>query len=288
MNQKTPLDPRLHPFKADVAALHLGGQVAAERFVEGTLHRVREPVIDMMSDVMGAGRVSQALFGEDVMVYDTEGQWCWGQLLTDNYVGWVSKHALVRANSDAPTHRVAVPLSHATEDSIKVLGTGPLPMGARLRVSDPDIEVGGSSAPFAQTDAGTVPASHLVASDDKVADWVAVAEQFLGAPYVWGGRSALGLDCSALVQLALQMAGVDAPRDSDMQEDALGHAIDPHDGLIRGDLVFWRGHVAIMLDPTQLIHANAWNMAVAEDNLADVDARIRALGGGAITSYKRL
>ena len=270
------LDPRLHAYKADVAAAHLEGQVEAARFVEGVPHRVRVPVSDMFGMLAGESRTSQALFGETFTVYQTEGFWAWGQLDTDGYVGWLSALDLVADDGRAATHRVAPLLSRATDVSIKVLGTGPMPMGAQLRAADTNHSVGGSSAPFRQTDAGAMPAMHLVPTDDAVGDWVAVAEQFHGSPYVWGGRTAMGLDCSALVQLAMQRGGMPCPRDSDMQEAVLGVAIDRAVGLRRGDLVFWPGHVGVMADSEELIHANAWAMAVGIEPLTRVEGRVGA------------
>ncbi len=277
------LDPRLHPYKHDIAAAHLKGEVEADRYVEGKPHRVNEPLTDILSDQMGEARTSQALFGETFMVYQTEGYWAWGQLMTDGYVGWLSALSLVASDGTDPTHLVSAPLTRATDESIKVLGIGPMPMGAQLRVSDPAVEVGGSSASFAQCDAGALPADHLRRLSTPTHDWVAVAELFTNTPYVWGGRSALGIDCSALVQLALQQAGIACPRDSDMQEARLGHAVERSSGVRRGDLVFWPGHVGIMLDATTLFHASAFAMATAAEPLGDVENRI-----GEARTIKRL
>lgn len=277
--QAEKLDPRVHPYKHDIAAKHLEGQVEAASFVEGVMHRVQDPVTDIMSDEIGQARtsqsrISQALWGEAFIVYQTKEDWAWGQLLTDGYVGWVSALCLVRSENREPTHRVTAPLTRGTDVSIKVLGNGPLPMGALVCVSEPSIEVGGTSVAFSQTDIGAIPASHLAPLDSIVEDWVAVAEQFLHLPYVWGGRSAMGIDCSALIQLALQQAGIACPRDSDMQERVLGNTIDRAAGFQRGDLVFWPGHVGVMVDATRLLHANAYAMATAIEPLADVEARI--------------
>lgn len=274
--QAEKLDPRVHPYKDDIAASHLEGLVEAASFTDGFLHRVQEPIADILSEKMGQARTSQALCGEAFMVYQSEGFWAWGQLLTDGYVGWVSKLSLVRAGRQAPSHRIISPLTRATDVSIKVLGDGPLPMGAQLHVSEANIEVGGSSAAFAQTDIGAVPASHLAPLDHAVDDWVTVAEQFLRVPYVWGGRSAMGLDCSALIQLALQQACIACPRDSDMQQAELGTPIERNEELQRGDLIFWPGHVGVMVDETHLLHANAYAMATALEPLADVETRIGA------------
>ena len=277
------LDPRLHPYRQDIAARHLQGQVEAGRFVEGEVHRITVPVTDVMSAGDGGSRASQALFGERFTVYDRQGARVWGQLETDGYVGWVSVRALAAWDGREATHTVSALMTRGTDQSIKVLGFGPLSLGTRLRVSDPSIEVGGSSVPFAQSDAGAVPAAHITPLGKSTQDWVAVAERFVGVPYVWGGRSALGLDCSALVQLALDQAGIACPRDSDMQENGVGAAIDGTHGLKRGDLVFWPGHVGIMVDETSMLHANAYAMATAIEPLADVEARI-----GPARTIKRL
>lgn len=268
------LDPRLHPYKPDIAAAHLEGKVEASHFVNGKPHRVIEPLTDILSDQMGDARTSQALYGETFVVYQTEGYWAWGQLMTDGYVGWVSALSLVASDQTKPTHLVSAPLTRATNESIKVLGDGPIPMGAQLRVSEASISVGGSSATFAQSDAGAIPAAHLRTLDDPAPDWVAVAELFANTPYVWGGRSALGIDCSALVQLALQQASIACPRDSDMQENDLGATVNRENGLLRGDLVFWPGHVGIMLDDATLFHANAFAMSTVPEPLSDVEKRI--------------
>lgn len=281
--QAKNLDPRLHPFKPDIAASYLEGRVDAASFAEGHLHRVQDPLIDIVSDEFGQARTSQALYGEAFMVYQNEGLWAWGQLLTDSYVGWVSAIALVEADGETPTHRISSPLTRATDVSIKAIGDGPLPMGSLVHVSETAIEVGGSSATFAQSNAGAIPAAHLASLDHAVDDWVAVAQQFLHVPYVWGGRSALGIDCSALIQLALQQASIASPRDSDMQEAELGTIINRNDGLQRGDLIFWPGHVGVMVDDTNLLHANAYAMATATELLGDVEARI-----GAARTTKRM
>lgn len=280
-----PLDRRIHPWKADVAAEYLRGVVEAAAFVEGKRHRVVEPLSDLLADQMGEARVSQALYGEHFTVYQTQGYWAWGQLETDGYVGWISTFSLAAAEDHgvaAATHIVAVPLTRATDASIKVLGNGPMPLGAQVQVLETPVSVRGSSAPFAQTDAGAIPAAHLRRLDARVEDWVAVAERLVDTPYVWGGRSGLGLDCSALVQLALQQAGFACPRDSDMQEEALGERID-RASLQRADLAFWPGHVGIMVDNQSMLHANAFAMSTCVEPLSVVEARV-----GRARTIKRL
>jgi cell wall-associated NlpC family hydrolase len=161
---------------------------------------------------------------------------------------------------------------------IKAPVSAALPCGA-------EVAVVGEDGAFARPDGGGyLPLAHLAA---RPGDPVAQARRFLGVPYLWGGRSAEGIDCSGLVQLAHLAAGLDAPRDSDMQEAALGALLPSDAPLQRGDLVFWRGHVGLMADATTLLHANAFHMAVAEEPLAAAVARIRDTGGGVITARRR-
>ncbi|MEM1131259.1 MAG: C40 family peptidase [Pseudomonadota bacterium] len=277
------LDPRLNPFRDEIAAKHLQGQVEAKSFVHPDTLAVAVPVTDMLGEPGAEGRTSQALYGERFDVYEEREGWAWGQLATDGYVGWIKARHLMSLRDDTPTHLVSALLTRATPTSIKTLGFGPLPMGSQVAVLGDQAPVAASSAPFLQTSTGAIPEAHLKPMDQVIDDWVAVAEMYLGSPYVWGGRSSLGLDCSALVQLALQQAGIDCLRDSDLQESGLGKTLERRDGLQRGDLVFWAGHVGIMVDSDMFVHANAWHMAVAKEPLADAEARI-----GPVRMIKRL
>jgi cell wall-associated NlpC family hydrolase len=276
------LDPRTNPFRPEIAAKHLQGQVEARRFVEGTRHQVIEPIAGVRRTPSHEARLdTQALLGESVMIYETsEEGWAWGQLEADGYVGWLSANAL-GAPGAAPTHKVAVPRTLVFPGpDIKLPPVTALPMGALLAVARQDER-------FAVTAAGWhVPIVHLAPIKARQPDFVAVAEQFLSAPYLWGGKTSLGLDCSGLVQVALQAAGHVCPRDSDMQELALG-TVSSLSQLRRGDLVFWKGHVAIARDPETLLHANAHHMMVAIEPVADAVARIKA-AGSEITSVKRI
>lgn len=276
------LDPRIHPYRPDLAARHLQGRVEAQRFVDGTPHDVIEPVAGLRREPSHNARLdTEVLFGEGVTVYEmTDEGWAWGQLESDGYVGWVSANALAWSGP-ASTHKVTAlrTLAFPTAD-IKAPPLAGLPMGARLAITRQDER-------FAVTASGWhLPVAHLAPLATVQPDFVAVAEQFLAAPYLWGGKTSLGLDCSALVQVSLQAAGVTCPRDSDMQEQALGARL-AFDDLRRGDLIFWKGHVAIVRDGNTLIHANAHHMAVAIEPVAEAVARIRAADSEP-TSVRRL
>src|SRR5471032_2835052 len=202
------LDPRLHPFRPEIAAKHLQGQVEAKRFVEGTRHEVIEPIAGVRRAASHEARLdTQALFGERVTVYETtEEGWAWGQLETDGYVGWLSANALAPIGT-VPTHKICVPRTHAFPGpDIKLPPVTALPMGATLAIVRQDER-------FAITECGWhLPLVHLAPVNAMQLDFVKVAEAFLSAPYLWGGKTSLGIDCSGLVQIALQATGHPCPR----------------------------------------------------------------------------
>jgi len=227
---------------------------------------------------------TQALYGEAVTVFEEAEGWAWGQLASDSYVGYLTCDALVEPGSQ-PTHRVRAPRSFVyASASMKSPVLMALPMGATIRVV-------ASEGLFAEMeDGGFIFAAHLDAMDRCESDFVGVAERFLDAPYLWGGKSWLGLDCSGLVQIALAQAGVGAPRDTDMMVAELGSAlaVDLASNLRRGDLVFWKGHVGVMQDRNLLLHANGHHMQVASEPLGQATDRISRAGGGPITAIRRV
>ncbi|MBS7696347.1 MULTISPECIES: NlpC/P60 family protein [unclassified Chelatococcus] len=282
-------DPRLTAARPDLAALHLRGAVEAEAFVAPRLLRVTAPTAPLRREpVPDAPLDTEALAGEPVAVFEEREGWLWGQLLRDGYVGYLPAEALGRP-SLPPGHAVAVLRTFVFPGpSIKLPPLCALPYAAEVAVA----EMG--PAPFARlADGGFVISRHIAPLRSwRDQDFVATAERFVDVPYLWGGKTVLGIDCSGLVQLSLRAAGVNWPRDTYRQEQSSAASRvtggEQGRGLQRGDLVYWKGHVGIMIDAERLLHANAHHMMVAVEPLSDVVERSLSKGGGPITSVKRL
>ncbi|MEE4348262.1 MAG: NlpC/P60 family protein [Paracoccaceae bacterium] len=271
-------DRRLTPANGRVAALSLQGQVEAARFVEGWT-RLVTPAVVALRDAPKGRRDRELLRGEAVTVYEDHEGWSFVQAARDGYVGYLPTGAL--HEGQAPDLRVRVRATHAYEKAdIKSPDLVGFSFGSRLRHM-------GQEGRFILTDAGYVPAAHLAPVGVVEDDPVAVATLLLGTPYLWGGNSAFGIDCSGLVQAACLACGLACPGDSDLQAAGLGAPVTDGSPPRRGDLLFWKGHVAWVSGPETILHANAHHMAVAFEGLAEALTRIEAQGGGAVTAHRR-
>ncbi len=274
-------DRRLTAARPDLADIRLKGQVEAGSFVAGRPARIAAPLVDMRrAPKADAGLDTQLLRGADVLVFDVADGWAWVQAGYDGYVGYVEAAALGDDGRE-PTHVVSAPRTFLYPGpDMKLPRSAALSLGSAVAVVD-WAETRGTR--YAVLDTGeAVFAGHLAGIDDREADYVTVAESLVGTPYLWGGVSAFGIDCSGLVQLSMRMAGRAVLRDSDQQAATLGEPLDPgadFSRLRRGDLVFWKGHVGIMTDAATLIHANGHTMTVALEPLAAAVERIGYLYG---------
>mgnify|MGYP003382479970 CR=1 FL=1 len=285
----TAHNPRLHAFRPDLADIRLKGEVSAERFVSGSAAQIAVPVSDMKRlPAHDAGLDTQLLLGDAVQVYDRANGWAWVQAERDGYVGYVSESDLTGPVKPA-THVVIEPRSFVYPGpDLRFPVVETVSMGSGVRATG-EAETRGTRYLLLDHGAAMI-ANHLAPVVEHASDYVAVAERPVNTPYLWGGNTGFGIDCSGLVQLALRMSGVNVLRDSDMQEATIGAPLDPglnHQNVQRGDLVFWKGHVAIMTDAEMMIHANGHTMLVSRERLDDAVKRIGYLYGQP-TGFRRL
>lgn len=285
------LDPRLNAFRADLADVRLRAKVATERYVAGAIFHVVAPIAPVLAEPDAGGALeTEVLCGETVQVFDVADGFAWCQAVNDAYVGYVPEDALAVgggvASPGKATHRVSALATHAYAEPKATARAGrALLFGSVLRaspVSEEWVECAGG---------GFVPARQLTAIGERAGDHVATALRFVGAPYVFGGKSIRGIDCSGLVQLALEAAGMACPRDTDMQEKRLSGALGVDEDILgrlqRGDLVYWPRHVGIMIDATRLVHASGTLMCTGIEAVAAVAARSRG-DGPVVSAVKRL
>lgn len=273
MPDGVPLDRRRHAYRPDLAAEELRGRVAAPRFVEGETLQLDVPVRPLRREPrFDANLDTEVLFGETLRVFDEAEGWVWAQLTRDGYVGYVPSEGLTRATV-TPTHRVAALRTYVYP--VPDIKSPPLLL---LSLNSLISASGGEGRFLALATGGFVVATHAAELGKPDLDYVDIAEAFRGTPYLWGGRTSLGVDCSGLVQLAAEAAGLFSPRDADMQGAELGIPLPLGAELTRGDLVFWDGHVGIMANNDELLHASAHHMQVVIEPFAEARARIAASG----------
>ena len=286
MDKQIKIDRRTHAFRDDLADERLKGVVEAERYVPGDeayVHQDRVPLFGAPD--FDAELMTEALFGEGVRIFEISDGWAWGQLMLDDYVGYFPLEALSPGFLE-PTHRVCSLRTFIySRPDIKSPPIDLVSMMSQFAV------VGESDEFFELANGGFVVKRHVVPIDKDEPDFVSVATRFVGTPYLWGGRTSVGLDCSALIQLGLMATGNVVRRDSDLQQQTIGELLSGDlniSQLQRGDLVFWKGHIGVMVDHLNLLHANAYHMEVAIEPLVTAIERIREAGSGEITALRRL
>ncbi len=286
----TKPDPRITPYKDGLAATHLRGVVDAKTYNDAIRHQIMMPVAPLHRAPSNASMMdTQLLLGASFDIYDIHNGWAWGQEVQSDgtgstskgYVGYVPNMALARSATIA-AHRISVIRAPVfIKPDLKTAVRTTLPLNAKICVDSGDGDY------LHIPDMGYVHSKHIGPIEKTAGDFVTIAELHLGLPYIWGGISPDGVDCSGLVQTALRATGKDAPRDTDMQEAELGTTLPKDAKLKRGDLVFWKGHVGIMRDADTLLHANAYHMLVASEPLQTAITRIEK-SAGPVTAIKRL
>ncbi len=280
------LDPRLNAFRPDLAGARLKGRVAAPAYAEPSPAQCVTAVADLRRAPRPDSPVdTQVLYGETVDVFESIEGWCWVQTHGDSYVGYIADTALT-SRLTAPTHVITAPRTFLYPGpDMKLPAETALSIGSRIAVSG-QAETRGTRY-LTLANGGAVIAAHAAPLGWYLADPVSVAERLLETPYLWGGRSGHGIDCSGLVQMAYAQCGVALQRDTGMQRHTAGGALDGGADLKRGDLVFWSGHVAIMAGPQTIIHASGHAMAVVREGFDEALARIGNLYGEP-TGYRRV
>lgn len=274
------LDTRVNAYRGDIADVALAGTLFAPHYAAPMLRSAAVAAMMRSAPRADAEAVSQILPGESFAILDIAGGWAWGYSLHDHYVGYLPEAAL--GDPVDPSHRViAREAILFAGPSIKSAAIGTLPFGANI--------AGAEAENFVETKAGFIHKRHLAVVDAApAADAVAIAELYLGAPYLWGGRGDGGIDCSGLVQMALAATGIAAPRDTDQQRADTGEALPEEARLRRGDIVHFPGHVGLMANETDLIHANAFWMGVVIEPLSDVVDRLLPHHDRPILSRRRI
>ena len=273
------MDPRLTPANEIVACSTLKGKIKHSNFVDAKNYQINVPFVDLLGTPYGK-RNRQLIYGSKVKYFSAAKGWAFIQNTYDNYVGYVPESTI--ASETQKTHIVTAPLAHVfMEPNIKSKNIEILPLAAR--VSGEVIENG-----FLETELGWISVSQLKRKTELSKDPVEVSKLLQNAPYLWGGNTALGIDCSGLIQISLLLCGIDCPGDSDQQMNTLGKNIDIGSPRKKGDIIFWKGHVAWALNERQILHANAYHMATVIEEANEAIERIKKQDNNSVIAHKRL
>ena len=273
------MDPRVTPANETVACSTLKGKIKHANFVEAKNYQVNVPFVDLLGSPDGK-RNRQLIYGSKVKYFSAAKGWAFIQNTYDNYVGYVPESTI--ASETQKTHIVTAPLAHVfMEPNIKSKNIEILPLASR--VSGEVIENG-----FLETELGWISVSQLKRKTELSKDPVEVSKLLQNAPYLWGGNTTLGIDCSGLIQISLLLCGIDCPGDSDQQMNTLGQNIDIGSPRKKGDIIFWKGHVAWALNERQILHANAYHMATVIEEANEAIERIKKQDNNNLIAHKRL
>jgi cell wall-associated NlpC family hydrolase len=265
------LDPRLFAIREDLADVTLRARFRAPRYAEGRSARVAVGLLP----VLHAPQPDAALdtffhYGEAVRVFEEKDGYAWCQSVRDSYVGYVDAAALTMGDAPATTHYIATMGAYRyAEADLRSPVIDFLPRHAPVAVVQAGLECRGTAYMWLAGD-GFLPERCLSTTPPASEDLAAAASLYLGCPYLWAGRSFLGIDCSGLVQEAFRDLGIAVPRDTDMQRDTIGEHVEAASlaDLRRNDLIYIPGHVMIYVGDGSVIHASGGEMTVRQDSLA--------------------